>query len=135
MKMLGSMTSSAIRDMIAGIEHQMGSDCRPRDMPVSIPRDTLVALFHEYQEAMTCHFYYELGRSIRLDENQLAVQERVPSKYMAHFNLGTKDREAIEAAENKCTNCNKIGRKLRGRLTPRHKETNENANRQQEVQV
>ena len=138
MKMLGSISSSALRDLISGLEQQIGKDCRPNDMLVSIPRDVLVALYHEYQEAMTCHFYYELGRSIRLEESQVTAREKIPSKYLMHFDLGVKDREAIEHAEEKCSHCNKLGYHMlipRGRLARRIKEAHENADRQQEVKV
>ena len=136
--MLGSFTSAALKTLIQGIEEQMSLDTRPRDMHVSIPRDVLVALYNEYQEAMHRHFYYELGRTIRLEENRDEVRGKIPRRYVEHFDLGVKDRVTIKTAEDKCLHCNKLGLHHlipRGRLAKRIKEHHENADRQQALKV
>lgn len=138
MKMLGSITGAALKALIQGIEAQMENDHRPHDLQVAIPRDVLVALYHEYQESLYRHFYYELGRTIRLEESRNAVREKIPTAYVAHFDLGAKDRDTIEGAEEKCLHCNKLGlHRLvpRGRLAKRIKEHHENSDRQQKLPV
>ena len=138
MKMLGSMTGAALKALIQGIETQMSKDCQHRDLQVGIPRDVLVALYHEYQEFMHRHFYYELGRAIRLEESRAEVREKIPAHYTVHFDMGVKDRVTITSAEEKCSHCKKLGLHRmvpRGRLARRIKEHNENTDRQQEHSI
>ena len=137
MKMFGSIMATTLKQLVNGIEKQMKDDHRPRDLPVEIPRDVLVALYHEYTEALQRHFYYELGRSVRLTENRNHVRDRVPAIYLDHFDLGVKDQDAIHNTEEKCLHCAKASQPLvyRGRLAHRPQKLNENADRQQEYEI
>ncbi len=137
MKMFGSMTGCDLKKMVEGATAQLEKHKLPGTIMIAVPADTLVALYHDYQDALFKHMYYEIGRSLQLEENRDEIRKKIPISYLDDFEQGVKDRTLVESAEEKCRHCDKL--KLfrftpRGRLIKKKKE-NENAHRQQEYQV
>ena len=118
-KMYGSMRGDELLQLVSEIEQQIESDPTQANNFAVVPKDTLVALVQDLKDAMNRRFFYELGKTFRLMENQQSAKTMVPPRYEADFEMGVRERQLAEVSEEKCNACRfKVAavRTLRGRV-------------------
>ena len=82
-----------------------------RTSMLMIPKSTFVALVAEYKDCLNRKFFFELGRSVQLQETRDDVGKTVPEKYKADFEDGVQQRLVAEQLMvDKCNSCEKIKR-------------------------
>ena len=82
-----------------------------RQAMLMIPKSTFVALVAEYKDCLNRKFFFELGRSVQLQETRDNVSKTVPEKYKADFEDGVQQRLVAEQLMvDKCNSCEKIKR-------------------------
>ncbi len=113
-KMYGEMSGEDVMSLF----HKIGTEIAEaeaagnhRHAMLMIPKTTFVALVAEYKDCLNRKFFFELGRSVQLQENRDAVIKTVPEKYRADFEDGIHQRLVVEQMmTEKCNSCEKIKR-------------------------
>lgn len=102
-KMLGSMTAGDVHDLVRTWEHELSTGAG-NDM-VMLPKDTMVALFAEMKDLINKKMFFELGRTIQLDETRDTALSKIPSKYTREFEDGVRVKKVEEELLTKCDSC------------------------------
>lgn len=114
-KMYGEMTGDEVMSLFNKMRKDLEANHDHRKEMVMIPKSTFVAIVSEYKDCLNRKFFFELGRSLQLEENQDSIRKSVPAKYIADFQDGVKQRAAVQqlmAAQ--CANCTKRFVSVRG---------------------
>ena len=113
-KMYGEMSGEEVMNLF----HKLSAEVEAaeaagnhRHAMLMIPKTTFVALVSEYKDCLNRKFFFELGRSMQLQENQESVAKTVPEKYRADFEDGVQQRKVVEQLmDDKCNTCEMIKR-------------------------
>lgn len=105
-KMYGSMAGVDLIHLAQSAEQDIVNNPDSADKFVMLPKGTLVALVNELKDCLNRKFFFELGRSLQLDESRGQVVANVPPKYLDEFNDGVGEREKIKNfATEQCNTC------------------------------
>lgn len=103
-KMYGSLTGSEVQELAERLAKEITNDPDSSNRSVMVPKSTLVALVTELKECMSRKFYFELGRSIQLEESRLATEKTIPKRFVGEFNDGFLCGEHSQTRQ-KCESC------------------------------
>ncbi len=104
-KMFGPMTADELISKIKKLEDQLASNPGQSTDLVCIAKGALVALFTEYRDILNKKFFYELGKTLKLDENRKQALDKVPEKYRQDFEEGANERKELIMHQEKCETC------------------------------
>ena len=108
-KMFGEMTGADVMDMYHKFDEELKSSHNDtRTSMVMVPKSTFVAIVSELKDCLNRKFFFELGRSLQLEENQESVLKTIPPKYQADYQDGIQQRESIkQLMADQCNSCTK----------------------------
>ena len=118
-RMFGPMQGDDLMELARQLEVEIAGNPTAAQSQVMIPKGTLVALVNDLRDGMNRRFFYELGRSLQLEENREAAKEKVPAKYHGDFDLGVQERKQLNLNEERCDECSFKAtalRTMRGRV-------------------
>lgn len=118
-RMFGPMQGDDLMKLARQLETEIAGNPVAAQGQVIIPKGTLVALVNDLRDGINRRFFYELGRSLQLEENREAAKEKVPAKYHGDFELGVQDRKQLNFSEEHCNDCtfkSTALRTMRGRV-------------------
>jgi hypothetical protein len=85
-KRFGAMTGKELDELYS--KHLIGYRSSNEDPQISINRSTLVSIIREMKDAANSKFFFELGRSLSLEESIERTKQHVPPQYLADFEDG-----------------------------------------------
>lgn len=106
-KTFGTMTSDEVLKHYDELQHQIDENDAEGSKLMMIPKCVFVALVSEIKDLANRRFFFELGRTIRLSENQEATLKNVPEKYKREFLDGVGVARTLENADDRCLRCYK----------------------------
>ena len=113
-KMYGEISGEEVMNLFHKISEEIDANRKAGNHQhgdVMIPKTTFVAIIGEYKDCLNRKFFFELGRSMQLQENQESIRKMVPEKYRQDFEDGIHERKVVEQLmDNKCNTCEKVKR-------------------------
>lgn len=110
-KMFGEMTGEEVMNLFHKVSKEVSeaeAAGNHRSAMLMIPKSTFVALVGEFKDCLNRKFFFELGRSLQLEENQDSVGKTVPQKYRADYEDGVHQRQVVQQLmDDKCKSCEK----------------------------
>lgn len=105
-KMYGSITGADLMQMVHEAEADIAKNPDAADKFAMLRKGTLVAVVNDLKDCLNRKFFFELGRSLQLDESRGQAINNVPERYLADFNDGVGEREKIKNfATEQCNTC------------------------------
>lgn len=105
-KMYGSITGADLMQMVHEAESDIAKNPNAAEKFVMLSKGTLVAVVNDLKDCLNRKFFFELGRSLQLDESRGQAISNVPERYLADFNDGLFERDKIKNLESaRCNSC------------------------------